>query len=486
MSTKSSYKPYRPGPKDMCLCGSGQKFRNCCRNLLPGTDIGNRTREMMGAQRWLRAIKHGRADVAQYTIWHRSHTLPGVLRDSRLRHGFLMDIDIEALSEYVEILMGAYAQYGWLNKLPEALDRLRENILDPRWQRKISYQRAICALWQDDNDRARQEIAPLLPITPADEDVDLLQLHVDIHRDQMGLSEKIAFYERIVELTSSSSDKLQYGGAHAVELLLAGDDAGAIAKFDEVIALGRRLEEDAPLSTTAEIWFCKSLELRSAVAKDWPLIDEIVARLRKIADTPETLTSAGRTMVIQSIGDAYRYAGLHMQALQAYHEAFAIQPHLAIHIFEADSELRRGQVDEAFRLIRSVAVDKLDSAERADHAFIFFAIALARRDRQSLADARELLKAAESPAPYFNMLRLQYIVKVDEAIEAFDANRQLPGVGPVLLALQTISRYVTLQPNISGVGVNLNALIDDFVAKAVENARRAQDETPTYPPAERE
>jgi hypothetical protein len=39
------------------------------------------------------------------------------------------------------------------------------------------------------------------------------------------------------------------------------------------------------------------------------------------------MTAAGTAMVIQSIGDAYH------------------------HIFEADSELRHGQVDEAFRLI---------------------------------------------------------------------------------------------------------------------------------------
>ncbi len=378
--------------------------------------------------------------------------------------------------------MGAYAHYGWLKKLPVALTRLRENIHDPRWQRKISYQHAICALWQDDNDRARQEIAPLLPITPADEDVDLLQLHVDIHRDQMGMSETIAFCKRIVELTSSSADKLQYGGIQAVQLFLACDDAGAKAMVDQVIAIGRRMEDDTPFSTTAEIWFCKSLELRAVITKDWAAVDEIVTRLRKIADDPEALTTAGRAMVIQSLGDAYRYAGLHTQAIAAYRKSFAIQPYPIIRIFEADSELRCGRVDDAFRSIRSVAVDKLNSAERADHAFIFFAIALARQDRQSLADARDLLKSAQTEDPHFNMLRLQYIVKVDETIEAFDANRQIPDIGPVLSAVQAISRYVKLQPGISGVGINFNALIDDFVAKAVENARQAQNETPAYGP----
>ena len=187
--------------------------------------------------------------------------------------------------------------------------------------------------------------------------------------------------------------------------------------------------------------------------------------------------------MLRAIGDSHRYAGAYIYALVAYRAWFEAVPDQALRTFEAECELRNGQIDEAFRLIRSVAVDKLNGPERADHAFTFFYIALARCDRRSLADAREILKAAETLQPYFNMLRLQHIVTVGEALEALDANREPPAIGPVLSALKTVSRYIQLHPNFSGIGIELNTIIEDMVARAEGRACRECDECPTYLPA---
>lgn len=65
-----------------------------------------------------------------------------------------------------------------------------------------------------------------------------------------------------------------------------------------------------------------------------------------------------------------------------------------------------------------------------------------------------------------------------EALEALDAHREPPAIGPVLSALKTVSRYIQLQPNFIGIGINLNAVIDDLVVRAEERARRERDECP--------
>lgn len=480
VTVRPGYALYRPASKALCLCGSGKSFQHCCKGRLPGSNIGKRTQEMLATGKWHRAIKEARADVCQYSIWHRSHTVPGVVAKPALRYGFLMGVDIEALSDYVEILMGAYARNGWIKRLPEVLNRLKLNIEDKRWLRKIAYQRAICALWQDDYDQARLEISSIRPITAANDDVDLLQLQADINSERMGMTEKISIYQRICEISASRSDKLQYGACHAVELMLVGDKAAAKAKLDHVIAFGRQTEEGAGVSIAAEIWFCRALEIRGVMDADPTTLLEAAIRLRKIADAPEKLTRAGKASVLASLGDAYRYAGKHEEAIQAYREAYAVQSDLAIRIFEADCELRLGKLDQAFSTIRSVAVDKLDTAQRADHAFIFFAIALARRDRQSLADSRELLKTIETPAPYFNQLRLSFIVKVGEAIEALDTKDLPPELPLVLEALKTTSRYLKIEPGILGVSVNVNAIIDDFIERATDSLASAQGDVPAY------
>ena len=426
-------------------------------------------------------IRHLRADVTQYSIWHRRHTARAVAKRPELRFAYLMNLDIEALSDYVETLMWGYARRGWLDRLPATLDRLKANIDDPRWAAKIAYQRGICALWQSDRDRAAREIEVLQPITPATEDVDLLQIHLDLHGKAMGMSERIAFFDRIRSLSKSRSDKLQYGGARAFELLLAEDEGGARTGFGEVIAAGREMEEEKPLGITAEQWFCRALEGLAVLDQDHALFTEIDERLTRMLADPSALQPAGRAEVWRSLGDARRYAGRFGDAIQAYRNAGELHSEPGLRTFEAECELRRGNADDAARLIRSVAVTELGPPARADHAFTSFYIALARGDRQSLIDARDLLKAASTPQPHFQTRRLEYIITAGEALEALARREELPQLSPLLLALGKVSRYAQLQPNWNGIGLNINNMIDDFVAAAQRRLEDAAKDVPTYP-----
>lgn len=477
--------PFVPDPKSACLCGSGSSYRRCCKGRLPGSKyIGERWKRAAETNRWAEVVRQLRADVTQYTIWHLSHTAPAIARKPELRFGWLMGVDVEALSDRIETLMWGYARRGWLSRLPTTLDRLRANIDDPRWGAKISYQRGICALWQDDRDQAVKEIAGLQPITADHADVDLMQLHVDLHGQTMGFVERCAFFDRIRTLSKSRSDKLQYGGARAFEILLAGDEDGASAAFDAVIAAGRQMEEEKPLGTSATLWFCKLLEGRAVIGHDPALFTELDQRLCRLLSEPDSLSGSGRASTLRQLGNARRYGGLYDAAIEAYRAADNEEEAPEYRVFQAECELRRGNPDEAYRLSRSIAVNTLGDPERADHAFISFYIALARGDRQSLLDARDLLRAAVTPQPYFEQRRLQHIVTIGDAIEALDTKQQLPELGPILSALEKVSRYVQLQPNWNGLGINANAMIDDFLANAQKRLQQRNEILPTYPKEE--
>jgi hypothetical protein len=101
----------------------------------------------------------------------------------------------------------------------------------------------------------------------------------------------------------------------------------------------------------------------------------------------------------------------------------------------------------------------------------------------SLLDARELLKAAVTPQPYSENHRLQRIITIGDALEALDDKAALPPLGPLLSALEKVSRYAQLQPNWNGLGIDGNAIIDDFLANAQERLKALEDRTPTYPDA---
>lgn len=479
--SKTGYKPFVPTPKSLCLCGSGGRFQNCCKGRLPGFNNDKKWRHAAKQKRWADMLRHLRADVTQYTIWHLSHTAPALAAKPQLRDARLMKIDIEALSDYVENLMWGYSRRGWLKRLPDVLERLKHNIDDPRWHAKIAYHRGICALWGKDRERAIREIAALQPISPKHDDVDLLQIHVDLHGQNMGMMERLAFFDRIRTITTSNSDKLQYGGAWAFSILLSGDEDGARRAFDEVIMLGRKLEAEKPLSATAETWLCRALEGAAMFARDSTLFAEIEARLTHQLEKADAWTPTGRASILRTLGDCRRYGGAYAEAIEAYRASDELLPAPELRTFEAECELRSGNPDEAFRLIRAVSVNKLALPERVDHAFISFYIALARGDKSSLRDARELLKAAKTPQPYFETQRLQHIVTIGEALEALNVDESLPELNPIMAGLKCVSRYVMLQPNWNGIGINGNLIIDDFIDYTRERAKREMDEIPTYP-----
>lgn len=475
-STVKPYRPFLPDRKAPCLCGSMQRFGQCCAKRIPNKQVGKAWQTDANAQRWLAALRHVRADITQYRIWHLSHTVPLDVPRPIYSRDQLMLIDVNALNAHLENLMWLYARLGWLRRLSALFDNIENAIDDPRWRAKLAYQRGILALWQGDRVAAAEKIASL-DITPACEDVDLLQIHVDLHGNAMGISEHLAFYDAIVTRTRSLADKLQYRGAYAFQLLMAGDNMGAAARFDAAIAVGREAEAEKPFSINATIWFCKVLEGRGVINHDRVFLDEAATRLEPLVGNKEQLTASGRGMVGRQLGDALRYAGRFQEAIEAYRNAFKEESDQILRTFEAECELHLGNTDQAYALIRRVVVSKLGAPERADHAFTFFYIALARRDPEALSDARDLLKAAVTPELYFERLRLQHIVTVQEALEDIASERKPTAVAPLLQGLKALSRYVQLQPNIAGIGFNLNNMIDDLVARhEVSNVITASEE----------
>ena len=144
---------YQPGWGDPCPCGSGRRFQACCRSRLPSfKKIDKAWRDAASAGNWEGALLLVRADVAQYVIWHRRHTIPDLKIPGRPQ-AEMFRIDVAALSEHVGNLVQVLYRLGRLNQAPAVLERLRPAIADagPRFsagpQSIASIERADRALY---------------------------------------------------------------------------------------------------------------------------------------------------------------------------------------------------------------------------------------------------------------------------------------------------------------------------------------------------
>lgn len=460
---------YKPKWNDPCPCGWGRTFQTCCRPRLPGSDkITKAWRQAAKAGDWEEALVLVRADVAQYVIWHRRHTIPG------LRHPDLpvdiFGVDVEALSAHVGSLIQVLYRLDRLNQAPAILAKLRPAIADERWHRKIVYHRAFTTLLTGDRAKARLELVEAGPITADEEDVDLLQIHIDLNGSRLGFTERQALYKRVGEITRSRADRLQYGGAAAFDVLLLGDEKGGRDAVVATVALGRELEAEKSLSSTAEYWLCRSLETLAVLDQDKATFDELIGRLTSLLARGEW-TETGRADLLRNRGDAYRQAGDFKLAMDDYRASLRLVELGIVQVFLAECLYRDGFVAEALELIRTVPVDRLSAAEVADHAFVYYYIARASKDGVAWREADQRLRAAVTPHPYFQGVRLQYLIDVQDALTALAASKEPVKLGPVMGGLAMVSRYLILQPNFGGLGVNINNMIDDAVELAEKKAR---------------
>ncbi len=66
---------YKIGPNASCPCGSGMKYKKCCR-LFIHAGIRDRAHELHKTGDHKQAVLAYRAWAAQYKIWHEEHTVP--------------------------------------------------------------------------------------------------------------------------------------------------------------------------------------------------------------------------------------------------------------------------------------------------------------------------------------------------------------------------------------------------------------------------
>jgi tetratricopeptide (TPR) repeat protein len=447
---------YYPAKTDPCLCGSGLTFGACCADRLPGFDRGKGARSALQASDWERALLLCRADITQYTIWHRRHTVPLIARHAPAVSK-LLTTDILAMGELVDDLCFVYVRLGRQQEISPVLERLRSNISDPRWQRKVTYFHAFVRHSQEDDEGARAEFKKLEPISSSEPDVEVLHLYVTLFGDQLSFSKRIEVCDQILRLTKSVEDRIQYNCLKAFNYLLIGDeDAARQALSAAVEGAGDR----AALSLRGKTLLGNALALQATLTNEKEGFEEAARILTELAADRDAWTSLGLASIEYDIGDCYRHAGKWAEAEQAYRRSISIHRNEVAAIYLAESILEQDRAEEAAKLLDDVNQSELDRRGASDYAYAAAAIALALGDRSRLDSAIKMLEALTGLEPYFEQRRLSLMVQLQSAKATGKSEKagwkeflRDPG--------RALARYTILQPTLFGFGLNINAMIED-------------------------
>jgi tetratricopeptide (TPR) repeat protein len=436
-------------------------FADCCADQLPNDTLGNRAREARSKGDWAALLLASRADATEYTILHRSHTEPILQRDSSAIPQFLQ-IDINALGEIVSEICFAFWRMDRQSEIPVNLERLRSNIKSEKWQRKITYYQALTALVGGDASKARSEFEKLGPITADEEDVEILELYLDLYGKEFSFSRMIEVCDQILMLSKSIGNILQYNAMKAFSYAAIGDLAQARNTLAVASAEARRREEVKPLSIRAKVLFAGVLTFQGAFGGKQAAFDEAISLYRELLSDTDAWAPKGIAQIQSEFGECLRFVGRWSEAETAYRAALAAHPTGIANVFLAECLVRQNEFKAAVDVFDAVDRVLLSDEEKMDHAYTAAIIAVEAKDVERMKAAIELLKSDKASAPYFEERRLNLIVQLQEAVAEGKPSGLMRSIGKLLRQpLKTLSRYGILQPTVFGIGLNINAIIDD-------------------------
>jgi len=456
--------PFKPDFDSPCLCGSGERFQSCCSGQLPGIKLHVRRNAAIAANDWNDALVAARADLTQYTIFHLTNTAPLLLDKSEQATAIyqaVLEMDVQALSECVEMLRTCCDHVGAHDEVFAIFDRIQKNIDHPRWARRLGYLRCLHALsdiW--DEDAGRIELAKLGSMAE-ETDAEILQLYLDLNGRELGLADTLKFIDRIIALCDQEGERLHYRSLKAITFLSSGDVKGARNELMEALTLYRDNAPESQRTLHGRQLFATSLNLAGILAGDSELLDEGAAQLTELLELDEW-TQAGRAELLRQRGDAFRHLARWTDAKAEYLQALNIDARAISQVFIAQSTLFVEGPAAAVPELLDVDAAALSQDEYIDYVLVLANIAIESGDRELLVLADSLLRAVEVSAPYFRKQCDALLVSVMDTTRTGPTTERSNNARQLLSdMLFRVTRYVKLEPNLMGFGLNIGKMIDD-------------------------
>tara|TARA_R110000868_G_scaffold411730_1_gene708142 strand:+ start:7750 stop:9051 length:1302 start_codon:yes stop_codon:yes gene_type:complete len=425
---------------------------------LPGFDHGERAREASNSGDYEAALLAARAALCQYAIWHKSNTAP-FMNNPNIET--MLKIDIEALSELVGDVCAFHFRLDRTDELPAVLERTRSLVSDTRWQRKITYHQALILDAAGEEAQAKKEFAKLGTIDPKTEnDVEILQAYLDLFDEDQSFADKNAICDRILALTRSTSDVVQYRGVKAMAYAGIGDWGEARKQLAIAVADGHRKEREKVLGVRTRMLLASELSFLGLLTREDRHFIEAERHFKSLLADQEQWSVEGRAILWSYLGECYRYWGKWAEGGDAYREALHLHPTGIQSVFLAECEMHGGRKNLAASLLDGVDFAALPVAEQIDYSYVLAELAIESSDRGRLKSALTMLEGVKPTEPYFEQRRLSFMVEVQAALANEHGASMWQNLKDVL---QRFNQYILLKPNFMGLGVDFNAMIADSV-----------------------
>lgn len=443
---------HEPGRNNPCVCGSGLKFKKCCLGAysLKASEL---FRNAYNTGDYDEALIHARNWFTWYALSHKAHTIP-LLESDRDAGENMLQVDIEALTELLENLHLCYYRLKRNDEFIEVIERVRNTVQDKRWDAKIAYTRG---LWYsvDRNDAAAAYGALQSIDLQTCYDPDILALYLQVCSAKLTLTESVEIIDRILANTQKESVLLQYRVVKAINYYLVCQQADGDKLLEEAISKFSELPADKK-SSYGKLKFAHALEIYGKATNQQKVLEqgrEVAIGLIREANQ-QHFTAIYLADLHRLLGDFDEGLGNHCNAINAFSTSLELNPSELTKVFLARSFCNDGQCNKAKEVLESIDHTLLDKPGKFDLAISWSIVAATSLNENDLGEAKARLKTIEANDPVFIQIRDRWTIDLLEATPKSEP-------GKIRRLIRSLNKYVSLNPNLFGIGLNINRIIDD-------------------------
>jgi tetratricopeptide (TPR) repeat protein len=452
----SYLKKYEPRRNEPCTCGSGKKFKKCCMEFYPS---GAQEKEFEKYNRGLYedALTGCRHHLTWYILCHNAHTVP-FLSSGTKEASDLLKIDIEALADLVGLLHRCYFKTGQSEEFPLTLDRLANAVDDPRWRDKVVYFRSLWCLLDKDDRNSAFNIVSKIDIA-ACKDPEILTLYLDVSFQELNFKTVVETLDLIIANTHKESYKLQYTVLKGIAYCLIEDIDHGCKIIKEAIDEYRSLIHENR-TAYGNFRFAHALQILGEFLGDDNIVRDAITQHEAILHDVERLgyTEAYAAEIEKSIGDC-------MCFLKKYHEAISYYKRSIEHgdanltkVFLSRPYVNLSDPESARELLNSIDNSQFDENSQYDYAISWAILATHTLLSEDLEVAKSQIKQSKANWPLFIGQRDSTLIQLLETVPKKPGSRLMD-------LIRLLNRYVSLNPNVFGIGINFNRIVEDIDRK---------------------
>jgi len=447
-------KKYESPKKSLCLCGSGEKFKHCCfgNHLSMSGRSSSKIIDLINEGELTEALRATREYITFYTLCHKTNTEP-FLKSNNKGVSYLLDIDIKALDELVDLLFECYRKLGQIERFENVCEHLRRNILDPRWQKRVTYYQVLSKLDESNwsHSIGEKEVTKFEPIWD-ETDPEIIQVYLHFKSEKLPLMERVKLYEYLISLLEDKGHILQYRMAIAISYLCVCDKETALKLVSE--AMDKYVEEEGD-SLYSKLIYARCLSLHGDLRKNGNLKRLAYNKFEEILKCKD-LTDLGSSEICFEMASCLFHLAKFDEAISYYQKAYEISGKEVIKVFLALCMAEKSD-KEALTVLASVDSSYLNKSEFFDFAVNYAYAATKFENRLAIQSSLGLLKLTVCSEPIFEQRRLKSIFELNELLVTGKYSKKQY----LLDMLKSLSKYLVLQPNVAGIGLDINKILKD-------------------------